>query len=268
MSPRRAHRRPRRRSSARPVVLLVAAVIVVALVVGGLTQVSRQSGGYDSNSNRTLASLGVGRGRSVQRQRSRGAHARGAPAEPEPPGAPGEPRQRRASDVRRVVPGRPGRRRRVAAVARRPVRRGLRRTSPGDGGVAHRPRRLPRAAHEPARRQPGRAGDHRRVVIAHRVGHPGERPDRRGGRAAPPRRRAVRARCAVRSLQHRGTAGLPASLWISDPQDWQAGHGGRHGRPHGDVEHAGRHPQPRVAHRAADPARPAHPAGHRRRRRW
>jgi hypothetical protein len=39
-------------------VLLVAAVIVVALVVGGLTQVSRQSGGYDSNSNRTLATLG------------------------------------------------------------------------------------------------------------------------------------------------------------------------------------------------------------------
>ncbi len=38
--------------------LLVAAVIVVALVVGGLTQVSRQSGVYDSNSNRTLASLG------------------------------------------------------------------------------------------------------------------------------------------------------------------------------------------------------------------
>jgi hypothetical protein len=40
------------------VVLLVATVIVVALVVGGLTQVSRQSGGYDSASNRTLATLG------------------------------------------------------------------------------------------------------------------------------------------------------------------------------------------------------------------
>ena len=39
--------------------LLVAAVIVVALVIGGLTQVSRQSGGYDSASNRTLASLGT-----------------------------------------------------------------------------------------------------------------------------------------------------------------------------------------------------------------
>jgi hypothetical protein len=39
-------------------VWLIAAVIVVALVIGGLTQVSRQSGGYDSDSNRTLASLG------------------------------------------------------------------------------------------------------------------------------------------------------------------------------------------------------------------
>src|SRR5580698_1472334 len=58
MSPRRSHRRARRRSSTRPVVLLVAAVIVVALVIGGLTQVSRQSGGYNSDSNRTLASLG------------------------------------------------------------------------------------------------------------------------------------------------------------------------------------------------------------------
>jgi hypothetical protein len=39
-------------------VLLVLGVIVVALVIGGLTQVSRQSAGYDANSNRTLASLG------------------------------------------------------------------------------------------------------------------------------------------------------------------------------------------------------------------
>src|SRR5271157_3080609 len=59
MSPRRAHRRARRRSSSRPAVLLVAAVIVVALVIGGLTQVSRQSSGYDAGSNRTLASLGT-----------------------------------------------------------------------------------------------------------------------------------------------------------------------------------------------------------------
>src|SRR6185437_717725 len=58
MSPRRPRRRARRRSSARPVLLLVAAVIVVALLVGGLTQVSRQSQGYDATSARALAVQG------------------------------------------------------------------------------------------------------------------------------------------------------------------------------------------------------------------
>jgi hypothetical protein len=59
MSPRRPRRRARRRSSARPVVLLVAAVVVLALVVGGLTQVSRQSQAYDANSDRSLAAQGT-----------------------------------------------------------------------------------------------------------------------------------------------------------------------------------------------------------------
>jgi hypothetical protein len=59
MSPRRPHRRARRRSQARPVVLLIAAVVVLAIVVGGLTQVSRQSNGYDANSDRALAAQGT-----------------------------------------------------------------------------------------------------------------------------------------------------------------------------------------------------------------
>jgi hypothetical protein len=59
MSPRRPRRRARRRSSARPVILLVAAVVVLALVVGGLTQVSRQSQAYDANSDRSLAAQGT-----------------------------------------------------------------------------------------------------------------------------------------------------------------------------------------------------------------
>jgi hypothetical protein len=41
------------------VVLLIAAVVVLAIVVGGLTQVSRQSTGYDANSDRTLAAQGT-----------------------------------------------------------------------------------------------------------------------------------------------------------------------------------------------------------------
>ncbi len=59
MSPRRPRRRARRRSPALPIVLLVAAVVVLALLVGGLTQVSRQSQGYDANSNRSLAAQGA-----------------------------------------------------------------------------------------------------------------------------------------------------------------------------------------------------------------
>jgi hypothetical protein len=59
MPPRRPRRRARRRSPARPIILLVAAVVVLAIVVGGLTQVSRQSQGYDDNSDRTLAAQGT-----------------------------------------------------------------------------------------------------------------------------------------------------------------------------------------------------------------
>ena len=59
MSPRRPRRRARRRSPAGPVILLVAAAIVLALVIGGLTQVPRQSQGYDASSNRSLAAQGT-----------------------------------------------------------------------------------------------------------------------------------------------------------------------------------------------------------------
>src|SRR5258708_9641161 len=59
MPPRRPRRRARRRSPARPVTLLVAAAIVLAVIVGGLTQVSRQSQGYDANADRTLAAQGT-----------------------------------------------------------------------------------------------------------------------------------------------------------------------------------------------------------------
>jgi hypothetical protein len=41
------------------VILLIAVVVVLAVVVGGLTQVSRQSTAYDANSDRTLAAQGT-----------------------------------------------------------------------------------------------------------------------------------------------------------------------------------------------------------------
>jgi hypothetical protein len=59
MPPRRPRRRARRRSSARPVTLLICAAVVLAIVIGGLTQVSSQSAGYDANSDRTLAAQGT-----------------------------------------------------------------------------------------------------------------------------------------------------------------------------------------------------------------
>jgi hypothetical protein len=59
MSPRRPRRRARRRSSARPILYVVAAAVVVALLIGGLTQVSSQSHGYDTASEKTLAAQGA-----------------------------------------------------------------------------------------------------------------------------------------------------------------------------------------------------------------
>jgi hypothetical protein len=59
MPPRRPRRRARRRSSSRPIALLIVAAVVLAILIGGLTQVSRQSTGYDANSDRTLAAQGT-----------------------------------------------------------------------------------------------------------------------------------------------------------------------------------------------------------------
>jgi hypothetical protein len=59
MPPRRPRRRARRRSRARPITLLIAAVIVLTVIVGGLTQVSRQSQGFDANADRSLAAQGT-----------------------------------------------------------------------------------------------------------------------------------------------------------------------------------------------------------------
>jgi hypothetical protein len=59
MPPRRPRRRARRRSSGRPITLLICAVVVLAILIGGLTQVSRQSAGYEASSDRTLVAQGT-----------------------------------------------------------------------------------------------------------------------------------------------------------------------------------------------------------------
>lgn len=57
MSPRR-RRRARRRSPARPLVWIGITTIGLLLLLGGLAEVSRQSGDYNANANRSLAALG------------------------------------------------------------------------------------------------------------------------------------------------------------------------------------------------------------------
>jgi hypothetical protein len=58
MLPRIPRRRSRRRSVSGRVVLLLCALAVTALLVGGVTQESRQSGRFDANQNRAFATLG------------------------------------------------------------------------------------------------------------------------------------------------------------------------------------------------------------------
>ncbi len=74
MTPRRQRRRARRRSAVGAVIVAAAIVIVVAVLVGGLTQVSRQSQAYDAGSNRSLAEQGAivaGQSNATARQFSR-----------------------------------------------------------------------------------------------------------------------------------------------------------------------------------------------------
>lgn len=58
MSPRRSRRRARRRSAAGLLILVAVLALGTLLLVGGLTQVHSQSHGYDASSNRSLAALG------------------------------------------------------------------------------------------------------------------------------------------------------------------------------------------------------------------
>ena len=58
MSPLKSHRRARRRSWSGKVVVLVVLGLIVALLVGGVTQIGRQSGPYDAHTNRSFAAQG------------------------------------------------------------------------------------------------------------------------------------------------------------------------------------------------------------------
>jgi len=59
MSPPRAHRRSRRRSWFARIARPAAVVVVIAVLIGGITQIARQSGPYDASTNRSFAAAGA-----------------------------------------------------------------------------------------------------------------------------------------------------------------------------------------------------------------
>ena len=209
MSPRRPRRRARRRSSARPVILLVAAVIVLAFVVGGLTQVSRQSQGYDANSDRTLAAQGTVVADQSNATSADGAQGRQRPAVADPPGVAGDARQRGAADRRRVGHGRtsPPGRPRCGRVATQFTAVFAERAAVHDAAACRR-RRVPRhAAH--------RAGRHARAMP--------RRPPPVGVPPAVGRRRRRTASPAAGALLARVRRALPLGPALPGRRDRATG---------------------------------------------
>ena len=227
MSPRRPRRRARAvdhrpgRSSCSS-----QAVVVLAVLVGGLTQVSRQSQGYDANSNRLACRPGCRRRRPVQRHGVRGAYPRQRPAGSDPADDSGRARRRRAADRRPGGAG--GTRRRLVPVRvrRRRVRRPSSPSGPEsvaelrtaiDGFLGMQPMAT---AGAPATGACLRA-DHESGDVA--LGCPGDEPHCRGRRTPGAFGHASTGRCSGRSPRRTGHARLPRSVWVTNPQLWQAG---------------------------------------------
>ena len=263
MSPRRPRRRARRRSPARPAIMLVAAVVVLALLVGGLTQVSRQSQGYDANSNRSLAAQGA-----VVASQS----------------------DATASQVRRLVGNLQAQTRQsigtgldsavqqtanqaarmdlaagssAVRIAGRRARDRLHRPGPIRGRAAERDRRVPRDATHPDR---GCPGDDVTISPVHHEScagadrEPGDEPNRRGRGAADAFGRplpvgAKDARCDGRTCQ-------APQVGLGDRRGAVAGgHGRDPDRPHGHVADPGGEPLPPPAHGPPGPTGAADAAG-------
>ena len=258
MSPRRPRRRARRRSPARPVILLVAAAIVLALVIGGLTQVSRQSQGYDANSNRSLAAQGTVlaeqsnatssqvrtllNGLSGQTRQGLQAGLDGAVQQTSAAGGAGEPR----GDLQ------------PAGLGGRPVRRRLRRAGPVHDRPAGRRLRVPRHAAQGRRRLAGRRVRSQRPDRAH-VRDRGHEPHCRCGCTAVPLGRAVAFGPEVARLDARSRQ--PSRLGLGDePAALAGGCGGGPARSRRHVAHLGADAQRGPAHGAAEPPGTAHAA--------
>ena len=206
--------------------MLIAAVVVLALLVGGLTQVSRQSQGYDANSNRSLAAQGAvvaGQSNATASQvRKLVGNLQGQTRQSIEAGLDSAVQQT-ADQAARM---RPRRRLVPVRIAGWRARDRLHRAGPIRGRATGRDRRVPRHAAHPDRRCPG----HRR------------RPPPRPARARPSTLTAGQATNRIaaagallarsddlyRSVQRSlaataGHARLPKSVWVTDAQLWQAG---------------------------------------------
>ncbi len=258
MSPRRPRRRARRRSPAGVLIVVAAVVVLFALLVGGLTQVSRQSQGYDADSNRTLAAQG---GVVAQQSNATATSVTALMDVIQTQNRPGLQIQLdravkqsadeavRAASAARATPlglGGHGLRRRL----RRPRRRRCASSArPSTATSACSRSRWPArpTPRPPPRRPPREATLLSAAQATNRIAAAGAL--------------LARSDTLYRSVRHTlaaaaGHARLPKSVWVRNPQLWQTRHGGDAGRPHGHVPVARRHALPRVAHGAAQPAGP------------
>ena len=264
MSPRRPRRRARRRSPARPVILLVAAVIVLAFIVGGLTQVSRQSQGYDANSDRSLAAQGTvvadqsNATSSTVRALINGLQSQsrqGLQAELDSAVQQTADESSRASLAAGSSP--------LGSVATEFADR-LRRAGPIHDAAACRRRRVPRYATPLTSRGASRRrrGDHRLSRLA--LGDPGDEPHRRSRRTPVPLRCALPVGAAVSCRRRRPWPTSPVGVG-DRPAALAARQRGDPGRSPRHLVHSGGDARRRPAHRALEPPGPARAAGRRRR---
>ncbi len=267
MPPRRTRRRARRRSSARPIIVLVAAVVVLAILVGGLTQVSRQSEGYRTTSDRALAAQGT-----VAADQS---NATSVTVRRVLDDLPSQTRQGLQATLDSAVQQTSLESARAeiaggvdtAGPGGDPVRCRLRRPGRGHDPAACRGVRIPRHAADCPRQRAGDCDSHRHRHCSRRhergagaVRDPGHQPHRRGRRAPHAFGRALPIGAAV--ARHRRWARDTSPLGLGGRPPGLAGRErGRPGRSPGHLPHAGRDALRGPAHRAPEPTCPAHAAG-------
>jgi hypothetical protein len=220
MSPRR-RRRARRRSPARPFLLLGLVAIGALLLIGGLAEVSSQSTGYNANANRSLAALG---GVVVEQSNTTSAQVRSLMANPQ-----GQIRQTLQADLDNAVD----------ATGAQAVRAGQASGSAAPGSVAgnfavvfedraNAVSDLRAAVYGYLGMHPTQAAGapttDAPVTSSPTLLSPGDATNRIAAAGAL-LTQADQLYASVRSdlAAAPGHARLPRSVWVTDPQQWQAG---------------------------------------------